>query len=225
MPPGLQPGSGSWDPFIALSGNVSLDRFRFDASVFYKVNTKGAQQFDEGDFLSIQGSAAYRFLFTKYPWRMTALEGVLGLTLFIRRRDGYELTSAGKDLLEHAQTVEQGVLAIEAWRSAIDPRPLVRIAAGAWTSIFIARHLPHLVKATEDLAIEIMTGTASAALLHREANLGLRNRRPETPGLAGKRLGRVEFAIYGQRQLLSERPEASDERRLRRSRPGCTGWR
>ena len=67
LPPGLQPGSGSWDPFIALSGNVSLDLFRFDASVFYKVNTEGAQQFDEGDFLSIQGSAAYRFLFTKYP--------------------------------------------------------------------------------------------------------------------------------------------------------------
>ncbi len=70
--------------------------------------------------------------------RMVSLERVLGLSLFIRRRDGYDLTSAGNQLLELAEAVEQEVLGIERWRSAVDPHPVVKIAAGAWTSIFIA---------------------------------------------------------------------------------------
>ena len=49
---------------------------------------------------------------------MVSLERVLGLSLFIHRRDGYELTSAGNELLELADAVEQEVLGIERWRSA-----------------------------------------------------------------------------------------------------------
>lgn len=67
LPPGLQPGSGSWDPFVSLSSNLSQGRYRLDANAFYKVNTEGTQDFDKGNFLSLSLDTKYRFYFQKYP--------------------------------------------------------------------------------------------------------------------------------------------------------------
>ncbi len=146
--------------------------------------------------------------------RMLSLERALGTELFLRRRRGYDLTSAGEELIGLAEAVERAALGIERWCSAADKAPRVRIAAGAWMSRFLARHMASLLEPEERLGIEIVTGIAPADLLRREANLGLRNRRPETPGLAGRRLVRVAFAIYGERGFLSDHPEARDNRRF-----------
>ena len=67
LPPALQPGSGSWDPVAAVAANLNLNRLRFDGLFFYKVNTEGAQDFADGDFLAVEGDVAYRFWHTKYP--------------------------------------------------------------------------------------------------------------------------------------------------------------
>lgn len=67
LPPGLQPGSGSWDPFVALSSNLSQGRYRLDASAFYKLNTEGAQDFDRGNFFSLSLDGKYRFWHEQYP--------------------------------------------------------------------------------------------------------------------------------------------------------------
>ncbi len=67
LDPTLQPGSGSWDPFAALTATGDLDLWRFDAHAFYKLNTEGAQDFREGDFFSFEVDAAYRFFYTEYP--------------------------------------------------------------------------------------------------------------------------------------------------------------
>ena len=53
-----------------------------------------------------------------------------------------------------------------------------------------------------------------ANLSRREANLGLRNRRPETGGLAGRRLGPVAFAVYGAPALLEGDPAACNDQRF-----------
>lgn len=148
--------------------------------------------------------------------RMLVLEQALGVELFERRRNGYDLTRAGQQLLERAETLEQGALSVERWRAAIDPPPSVRIAAGAWTSAFIARHAGRLREGEAELSLELLTGAGMADLARREANLGIRNRRPDHGGLAGRRLGRVEFAVYGARAALAEQPEAGDERRFER---------
>lgn len=67
LTPGLQPGSGSWDPFFGVASTLSLDRWRFDAVAFYKENTEGSQDFEEGDKLTLTLSSKYRFLHEKYP--------------------------------------------------------------------------------------------------------------------------------------------------------------
>ena len=67
LSPSVQVGKGSWNPFLSTSATAGLDRARFDATVFYKFNTEGAQQLEPGDFFSVSVSAAYRFLHYKYP--------------------------------------------------------------------------------------------------------------------------------------------------------------
>jgi DNA-binding transcriptional LysR family regulator len=146
--------------------------------------------------------------------RMLALERALGAVLFVRHRAGYDLTEAGRQLLDQAEGLEERALAVERWRAAIDPTAVVRIAAGAWTSGFIARHSRELLQGAGSPRLEIVTGSAVADLSRRAANLGLRNRRPETGGLAGRRLGRVTFAVYGAPALLESDPAACDDQRF-----------
>jgi DNA-binding transcriptional LysR family regulator len=150
--------------------------------------------------------------------RMTSLERCLSRALFVRQRDGYELTSGGKDLLRLAEALELDALKIDRWRTSDGIGAVVRIAAGAWTSAFIARHIADLVDENEDTQIELVTGTSAADLLRREANLGLRNRRPEIPGLAGTKLTRVAFAAYGAKAYVGEAVEARDHRRVKSCR-------
>jgi hypothetical protein len=67
LDPKLQPGSGSADPFLGLASTLDLDLWRFDAVALYKENTEGAQDFEEGDKLTLALSGKYRFLHEKYP--------------------------------------------------------------------------------------------------------------------------------------------------------------
>lgn len=67
LSPGMQPGSGSWDPFLSLSANLELDRWRFDLITLYKDNREGDQQYEAGDQLAVDLVGAYRFLHAQYP--------------------------------------------------------------------------------------------------------------------------------------------------------------
>ncbi|MGB0951763.1 MAG: transporter [Planctomycetota bacterium] len=67
LSPGMQPGSGSWDPFVSFSANLELDRWRFDLITLYKNNRKGDQQFEAGDQLAVDLVGAYRFQHEQYP--------------------------------------------------------------------------------------------------------------------------------------------------------------
>lgn len=146
--------------------------------------------------------------------RMLTLERALGMTLFVRHQEGYSLTASGAQLVAKADTLAQGATAIERWRAAIDPVPSVRIAAGAWTSSFIARNAPRLVEPHEALTVDVLAGSRTVDLSRREANLGIRNRRPEARGLAGRKLGPVAFAIYGAKSFMDKHPAAAGEQRF-----------
>jgi hypothetical protein len=65
--PTLQPGSGSWDPIVAVATTTGVDFWRFDTLLLYKANTEGSRDFAHGDFFSAELGAGYRFLHTQYP--------------------------------------------------------------------------------------------------------------------------------------------------------------
>jgi len=85
----MQPGSGAWNPFAAVSATLDIARLRFDARAFYKRHGEGAQDLQPGDFVSLEVDAAYHFLHTRYPGPTASAK--LGLQW--RRQDRDELAS------------------------------------------------------------------------------------------------------------------------------------
>ncbi len=127
--------------------------------------------------------------------RMNALERRLDRQLFARSQAGYELTDAGRALYQYAQEMEAAAHGIERWRDAT-PRRLVRISAGSWTSRFLARHMDALWAGDAGLAIELSTAHQRVDIQRRQADIGIRNRAPQEPHLAGRRMNDVAYAPY-----------------------------
>lgn len=100
LPPGLQPGSGSWDPFAAVVATRSEGLWRFDASLFHKLNRTGDQRFDAGDLTVAEAAVAYRFWFERYPGPTASAR--IGLQWRDEERDkaatGTVLASGGEEL-------------------------------------------------------------------------------------------------------------------------------
>ena len=127
--------------------------------------------------------------------RMTALERRLDRQLFIRSQSGYELTEAGHALYRYAQEMEAAAQGIDRWRDET-PRRLVRISAGSWTSRFLARRMAELWGQDASTAIELSTAHQRVDIQRRQADIGIRNRAPQEPYLAGRRMSEVAFARY-----------------------------
>ncbi len=137
--------------------------------------------------------------------RMNALERSLDRQLFTRSQAGYELTEAGQALYQYAQEMEAAARGIERWRDET-PRRLVRISAGSWTSRFIARHMDEVWAGDEALAIELSTAHQRVDIQRRQADIGLRNRAPQEPYLAGRRMNDVAYALYRARGARGDLP-------------------
>jgi DNA-binding transcriptional LysR family regulator len=135
--------------------------------------------------------------------RVTALERQIGEPLFVRRQTGYELTSAGEELLRRAEDVEQSMLAVSRWRDGNLGDRVVRVSAGTWTSAFISSHIGEIWQVTDGIRVELVTANEKVDIGRRAADLGLRSARPTEPGLAGKRIGTVAHALYAGRNLIN----------------------
>jgi len=59
LPPSVQPGSGSWDPFGGLVLTYQTLNFQFDSQLSYKLNTQ-ANNFEFGDVARFDASLQYR---------------------------------------------------------------------------------------------------------------------------------------------------------------------
>lgn len=131
--------------------------------------------------------------------RITALERRIGVPLFRRLQTGYRLTGAGEELFAHAEEVERAMAGVARWTEGTQAQRAVRLSAGNWTTDFLARHIGDIWK-EGDPAIAFVAANARIDIGHRAADIGIRNARPEDPQLAGRRIGRVAFALYRSRK-------------------------
>ncbi len=128
--------------------------------------------------------------------RMLELEAALGRSLFTRLRTGYELTVDGRALFERARAMEVAATSVEAWRGSISEMPIVVVSAGTWMSRYIAEKLPALWTPADDFRLCFKTDDARLDLERREADIGIRNERPDTGNVAGLRSVTVRFAPF-----------------------------
>ena len=128
--------------------------------------------------------------------RMTALERALNRRLFERGARGYTLTAAGRDLLAEAEPLRALSQRLSRWAST-DPAPRVRITTGHWTSRFLARHIGRVWASGDPWVPEFLASNANVDLARREADIGVRNRRPDQNWLAARITLPIHYAVYG----------------------------
>ncbi|MCA0995617.1 LysR family transcriptional regulator [Alloyangia pacifica] len=128
--------------------------------------------------------------------RMTELERQLGQRLFQRGAQRYALTAEGRQLAEEMCGLRAQASRLARWSTQAGP-VRVRITAGLWTSRYIARGLARGWSPQDAWLPEFAASNADLDIARRAADIGIRNRRPEQPWLAGRRTVRLSYAAYG----------------------------
>jgi DNA-binding transcriptional LysR family regulator len=128
--------------------------------------------------------------------RMLALEEAVARPLFTRKQSGYELTRDGRTLLAKALAMEAGARPIADWLEAEGQRSVVRISAGTWTANFFAANISRIWTPENPFRIAFKTTEARLDIAHREVDIGIRNREPESGNLASRKTGEVAYAPF-----------------------------
>ncbi|NSX54766.1 LysR family transcriptional regulator [Parasulfitobacter algicola] len=128
--------------------------------------------------------------------RMTALEANLGRRLFLRGSGGYTMTPDGRALLAKTEQMELAAAGITQWQQQKSGPTRVRISAGTWTALQLADNLQEFWQTDCDWVPEFLQCNLDMDIARREIDIGIRNRRPEQPWLAGRKTSDVNFAVY-----------------------------
>lgn len=129
--------------------------------------------------------------------KMAAFEEQTGRVLFVRGARGYELTDDGRALVDLTVEMNENAEAINRWLGGpVGIAPKVRISAGTWTARLLADNIDAIWTASDDWVPEFQAGNARVDVARRSADIGIRNREPEEPWLAGKQIGSVTYAAY-----------------------------
>ncbi len=144
---------------------------------------------EEGSF-----SAAARALATAQPTigrQVTALEDELGVVLFDRIGNKLRLTTVGADLAEHVRAMGAAAshLSIVATGQSLALEGTVCITASELIAAYL---LPPIVarlrREQPGIEIEIVASNAVRDLRRREADIAIRNVKPESPELVARKI-------------------------------------
>lgn len=136
--------------------------------------------------------------------RVAAIEEALGARLFDRMREAYVPTEAGRDLIAVAERMEVEVLSLSRRVLGKDEKLEGKLRV-ATMDILFRRYGAAYASFTERHPSIELTVTASeveVSLLRREADVAVRMTSAPPEHLVGKKIGRVDFAVYGQKGLV-----------------------
>ncbi len=146
--------------------------------------------------------------------RIAEFEASLGMTLFARHQTGYFLTDEGREVLKHAEVVEDSILALERGSAGLDRAPVgtVRLATSEnLATDLIIPAMPAFQERYPGICLEIVTSTVAAELGRREADIALRVVRPTRGNLKVRRVGHMTYSVYGSRQYVEQHPAVEGE--------------
>lgn len=143
--------------------------------------------------------------------RIAEFEASIGVALFARHQTGYSLTDGGREVLSHAELVEDGIMALERGAAGLDQTPAgtVRLAtAENLATDLIIPAMPAFQERYPGIRLEIVTSTVTAELGRREADIALRVVQPTHGNLKVRRVGHMTYSVYGSRDYLERHPPA-----------------
>lgn len=136
------------------------------------------------------------------------LERRLGVTLFLRSRNGYALSDTGLAVIGDAERAEGALAAL--WHGATGAAAslagTVRVAMPeTFASDLLMPPLFGLLADHERLRLEIVTAVHVADLTRREADVALRLVRPSVGNLVVSRIGSMAVGLYASPRYLAHR--------------------
>ncbi len=142
--------------------------------------------------------------------RIAGLEETLGVRLFERLPNGYALTPAGEETLGIVECIEDDVATLNRTVTGQDLRlsGSVRITAVDMLAFWLLPdHLARFREAYPHIEISLAVGNEALDLSRRETDIALRisDAPPET--LVGRRVGRLDFAVYGAPDYCASHPD------------------
>lgn len=131
--------------------------------------------------------------------RVTALEKSLSATLFLRTSEGYALTAVGEAALQAVETMEVSALDLQRQIQGLDDRLTGTVRVSTTDSLAIDFLIPAIARLHDkhpDVQVQLDASTQMISLAKREADIAVRNARPDNPDLIARRIARWPVGLF-----------------------------
>ena len=172
---------------------LSWDDFRYVKAIADTRSLAGA-----AEQLGINHSTVFR--------RLGLIEQQLGLRLFERGRGGYALTPCGEEMVDLAQRLGEDIVTFERRVTGQDLRPSGELRVTT-SDVVLLRLLNDVLigfrRAYPEIVLDVVVTNRTLNLSKRDADVALRATYQGPDSLAGCRLARLAWAVYGPHAFAS----------------------
>ena len=147
--------------------------------------------------------------------RLASLEQSLGATLFLRTSAGYALTAAGEVAMAAALDMEASAADLQRRILGMDDRlaGVVRVTTTeSFAADFIIPAMARMRLEHPNIEVQLQASTQMLNLTKREADIAVRNQKPDNPDLVVRRVARWSAGLFATAGYLQARGTPSRER-------------
>jgi DNA-binding transcriptional LysR family regulator len=173
---------------------LSWDDFRYVKAIADTRSLNGAAH-----SLGVNHSTVFR--------RLGQIEDQLGSRLFERGRAGYALTPCGEEMVRLAERVGEDITSFERRVTGQDLRPSgeLRITTNDMVMLHLLTDVLVAFRgAYPEIVLDIVVSNAMLNLSRRDADVAVRATYFQPPGLAGQRIARIAWAVYGGKSAATD---------------------
>ena len=138
--------------------------------------------------------------------RVSALEKTLEATLFLRTSEGYALTAVGEAALLAVEKMEHSALELQRRIQGLDDRLTGTVRVTTTDSMAIDFLIPAIARLHErhpDVRVQLDASTQLLSLSKREADIAVRNTRPDNPDLMARRIARWPVGLFASQDYVN----------------------
>lgn len=129
----------------------------------------------------------------------------MNATLFLRTSEGYALTAVGEAALQSVENMERSALDLERQVLGLDDRLTGTVRVTTTDSLAIDFLIPAIARlhdAHPDVRVQMDASTQLLNLAKREADIAVRNTRPDNPDLIARRIARWPVGLFASQAYI-----------------------
>ncbi len=146
--------------------------------------------------------------------RVKELESALDTKLFEKKESGFEVTVAGENLIDYAETIERTVLGIKE-KVCLDSQTIkgsVNISSPEDFGIyFLATRLPELLSKYQELEIDMLSNNQDLNASGKKADITITTNRPSNERMVVRRLADYTLGLFASNQYFDVNPEIKEK--------------